>query len=77
MTFQVVPNHIYGPAVVSDDGWLVDNGPLDSIERICAALNECMTADLGWALPAVAALQPHEVPRLIRALAKLARLRTS
>lgn len=72
--FQIVPGHIYGPAVVHN-GWLVDNCPTeDSAERICAALNElAYDGALSWGLPAVNALEETEVGRVLRALAKLYR----
>lgn len=74
-TYTTVPGHIYGPAVVrrSDTGGasLVDNCPtVESAERIAAALNECHTGALEWALPAVTALEDIEKERVIRALAK-------
>lgn len=74
MTFRVIPNHIYGPAVISDTGWLVDNGPLESIERICAALNAAQTADMRWAVPEFDALTEMEANRVLRALSKQLRI---
>lgn len=72
--FRVVPNHIYGPAVLDlEHGALVDNGPLESIERIAAALNAALEDDMNWAVPAFDALQPIEAERVMRALGKIAR----
>lgn len=70
MTYKVIPNHHLGPAVVSDSGWLVDYGPLEPIERICAALNAAETADMHWAVPEFSALQGIENERVLRALSK-------
>lgn len=70
--FRVVPDHLFGPAVIRR-GALIDNCPsVESAERIAAALNELASPGAGdWALPAVDALQGLETQRVIRALARM------
>lgn len=70
MIYRVIPNHFLGPAVTSDAGGLVDYGPLEAIERICAALNAAETSDMHWAVPEFSALQGIENERVLRALSK-------
>lgn len=76
--FKVVPNHIYGPAVVDKEFsglGLVDCAPTaESADRIAASLNELVEAsseDLRWHLPATFALEPQEKDRVLRALARM------
>lgn len=77
VTYRVVPNHVLGPAVISDSGWLVDYGPLKRIERICAALNAAETDDMHWAVPEFAALEGIESERVLRALSRRIQMLTS
>lgn len=70
MRYRVIPNHFLGPAIISDAGGLVDYGPLDSIERICAALNASEGGDMHWAVPEFSALQGIENERVLRALSR-------
>ena len=76
MRFEVVPHHVWGPAVIDRElGALIDNCPdRDSAARIAAALNdltEC--ADLTWATPSVGELRGIEAERVMRAMGKLYR----
>lgn len=74
MRYQVIEKHMYGPAVVSDNGWLVDYGPLEAIQRICAALNAAEnTAQLSWAVTEFDTLTDIEKDRVIQALSKRVR----
>lgn len=73
--FRVVADHTYGPSIVHN-GWLVDSCPdLHSAGRIAAALNAlAYDGDLDWAIPEIAQLNLNEVPRVMRALAKMVRM---
>jgi hypothetical protein len=73
--FKVVPNHIYGPAVIdTQTGALVDNGPLAFVELISDALNAAVTEDVSYAVDAFLALRNVDwivTDRVLRALSRM------
>lgn len=76
MYYEVVPNHIYGPAIIAHGWGLVACGPLEPIERIAAALNAAETADMSWGVPEFFDLNRKEADQVIRALSKRVQMLT-